>query len=66
MGEDTTALNALARIQETVRRNQRAGAVLPDRASDMILVDRGELLLASEVGDRDPETLTEVPQDVFN
>lgn len=61
MGQST-----VEEIQRAVRRNQLAGEALPSRATEMLLVDRGELVLASDATDRNVERLTEVPQDVFN
>lgn len=55
-------LNAL---RDTLLKSQQQGNVLPSKASDMVLVDRGELVLAADATGRDPRTLTEVPQDIF-
>lgn len=55
----------LNELRRTLLANQQRHSTLPQKASDMVLVDRGELLLAKDATDRDPRTLSEVPQDIF-
>jgi len=60
MGKPST----VAELHRAMKQSQAEREMLPTD-NKMIVVDRGEVLLADDALDRDPRTLTEVPQDVF-
>lgn len=59
------AVDDVSQLRAAMLRSQQKNETIPSDDNDMIVVDRGEVLLATDALDRNPRTLTEVPQDVF-